>query len=83
MLVLAEQRCGLSNRGGGWVQLCMRVSLWYKQIQCFVSPCCKVHMLVELWQNCILVSVVEVAGYDEKGVRVIGLSSQVKSPLFI
>ncbi len=23
------------------------------KVQCVVSPCCKVHMLVELWQNCL------------------------------
>ncbi len=23
------------------------------KVQCIVSPCCKVYMLVELWQNCL------------------------------
>ncbi len=43
------------------------------KVQCVVSPCCKVHMLVELWQNCLKVSEVELAGYDEKAIGVIGL----------
>ncbi len=30
-------------------------------------------MLVELWQNCLKVSEVELAGYDEKAIGVIGL----------
>ncbi len=54
--------------GAGFSFVCVFLCCINK-VQCVVSPCCKVHMLVELWQNCLQVCVVEVTGYDEKAIR--------------
>ena len=44
--------------------------LCVNKVQCVVSPCWKMYMLMKLWENCLEISMIEVSCKDDESVWV-------------